>query len=84
MFATLLAALVLGDVVRLRRWTAIEIGSLGVMVVLRPELDVPDWFTWLGGTLVFASVLCIAYRAQRPARIHRPLIPYTVDLPITM
>jgi drug/metabolite transporter (DMT)-like permease len=35
-FATVLAALVLGEVVRARRWTAIAVGFLGTMIVLRP------------------------------------------------
>ena len=29
--------------------------------------EIPDRFTWLGGTLVFASVLYIAYRGRRLA-----------------
>ena len=36
LFATVLAMLVLGEVVRLRRWTAIIIGFAGAMVILRP------------------------------------------------
>lgn len=36
LFATVLAMLVLGEVVRLRRWTAIAIGFAGAMVILRP------------------------------------------------
>ncbi len=35
-FATVLAALVLGEVVRARRWTAIAVGFLGTLIVLRP------------------------------------------------
>src|SRR6185437_16292892 len=36
LFATVLAALVLRERVRARRWTAIAIGLLGVVVILRP------------------------------------------------
>lgn len=36
LFATLGAALVLGEAVRLRRWTALIVGFLGVIVILRP------------------------------------------------
>ena len=36
LFATVLAMLVLGETVRLRRWTAIAIGFAGAMVILRP------------------------------------------------
>ncbi|GGB55381.1 membrane protein [Tistrella bauzanensis] len=36
LFATLLAVLVLGEVVRGRRWTALGVGFLGTVIVLRP------------------------------------------------
>lgn len=36
LFATIGAALVLKEVVRLRRWTAIAIGFVGVLIILRP------------------------------------------------
>ncbi|MDF1793548.1 MAG: DMT family transporter [Thalassobaculaceae bacterium] len=36
LFATVLAMVVLGETVRLRRWTAIAIGFAGAMVILRP------------------------------------------------
>jgi len=36
LFATILAVLVLKEVVRLRRWTATAIGFLGVLIILRP------------------------------------------------
>ena len=38
-FATIAAILVLGEVVRIRRWTAMIIGFGGAMVVLRPGID---------------------------------------------
>jgi drug/metabolite transporter (DMT)-like permease len=38
-FATILAMVFLGEVVRLRRWAAILFGFAGVMVVLRPGVD---------------------------------------------
>ena len=36
LFATILAAMMLGEIVRIRRWSAILIGFLGVLIVLRP------------------------------------------------
>ena len=36
LFATVLAALLLGEQVRARRWSAIGIGIIGVLVILRP------------------------------------------------
>ena len=38
-FATIAAIVVLGEVVRLRRWTAMAVGFTGAMVVLRPGAD---------------------------------------------
>lgn len=39
LFATIAAVLILGEVVRLRRWTATAIGFLGVLIVVRPGPD---------------------------------------------
>ena len=39
LFATVLAVLLLREVVRLRRWTATIIGFLGAMVILRPGVE---------------------------------------------
>jgi drug/metabolite transporter (DMT)-like permease len=38
-FTTLLAALILGEVVRLRRWAAIGIGFVGTLIILRPGFE---------------------------------------------
>lgn len=39
LFVTILAVLVLGEVVRARRWTAVAMGFVGVLVILRPSVD---------------------------------------------
>ncbi len=52
-FATLLAVFVLGEVVRLRRWSAIVCGFLGTLVILRPGLQAID----LGSLLSLLSAL---------------------------
>ncbi|WP_366654172.1 DMT family transporter [Fodinicurvata sp. EGI_FJ10296] len=39
LFATVGAALVLGEVVRIRRWTATAIGFLGVLIIMRPGVE---------------------------------------------
>jgi drug/metabolite transporter (DMT)-like permease len=38
-FATVLAALIIGEVVRARRWSAIAIGFLGTLIILRPGFE---------------------------------------------
>lgn len=39
LFATILAALVLGETVRRRRWSATLVGFIGVMIVMRPSVS---------------------------------------------
>jgi drug/metabolite transporter (DMT)-like permease len=56
-FGTVLAMFILGEVVRLRRWTAIIIGFLGTLVVLRPGFDELDY----GSLLVLLSTLFSAF-----------------------
>lgn len=43
LFATAAAALLLGEIVRLRRWTATVVGFLGAMVVIRPGFSAIEW-----------------------------------------
>ena len=38
LFATVLAVIFLGEVVRIRRWTAIIIGFIGTLIILRPGM----------------------------------------------
>jgi drug/metabolite transporter (DMT)-like permease len=53
LFATVAAALLLGEIVRLRRWSATIVGFLGAMVVIRPGFE----------TLEFAHLLVLASAA---------------------
>src|SRR3546814_13659994 len=48
-FATILAAVVLTETVRARRWTATTIGLVGVLVILWPPLAAPGGATLSGG-----------------------------------
>jgi drug/metabolite transporter (DMT)-like permease len=52
-FAPVLAALVLGEVVRARRWAAIAVGFLGTLIILRPGFETIG----LGQLLVLFSSL---------------------------
>jgi drug/metabolite transporter (DMT)-like permease len=56
-FTTILAALVLGEVVRLRRWTAVVIGFAGTLIVLRPGFAEVE----LGHALVLISTVFWAF-----------------------
>lgn len=51
LFTTLLAVFFLGEVVRLRRWAAIIIGFIGVLIILRPGIEPIQ----LGALLVLCS-----------------------------
>ena len=39
LFAAVIAAVFMGEVIRVRRWTAIIVGFIGTMIVLRPGVD---------------------------------------------
>ncbi len=61
LFATLLAVLFLGEVVRVRRWIAIMVGFSGTIVILRPgiiELDLGMVLTLIS-SVVWAGALLI-------------------------
>lgn len=51
LFSTMGAALILGETVRLRRWTAIIVGFAGTMIVLRPGVEALS----LGSLLAIAN-----------------------------
>lgn len=61
LFATLLAMLLLGEVVRLRRWTAILVGFAGTLIILRPGVvDVGlGPLLVIGSSVVWAVALMI-------------------------
>jgi drug/metabolite transporter (DMT)-like permease len=52
-FASVLAVFVLGEVMRLRRWTATAIGLLGTLIILRPDDSVIE----AGALLAIASAV---------------------------
>lgn len=54
LFTALLSALFLGEVFRWRRWTAIIVGFIGALVILRPGADVIDTGSLL---VLFSSLL---------------------------
>lgn len=74
LWATVLAALVLGETVRARRWTATAVGFLGALVIIRPgftEISEGVWLvlfssaTW-AATIIFVRVLT---QWERPGTI---------------
>jgi drug/metabolite transporter (DMT)-like permease len=65
-FVTALSAIVLGEQVGWRRWTAILVGFCGVLIALRPSAQTISWLAMiaLGGSLSF-SVLMLITRSLR-------------------
>ncbi|HKP24957.1 MAG TPA: DMT family transporter [Dongiaceae bacterium] len=59
LFATIMAALVLGETVRRRRWSATLVGFLGVLIVLRPGLNGIGIGEMLALTAAFLTALVI-------------------------
>lgn len=85
LFATMGAALVLGETVRLRRWTALAVGFVGVIVILRPTpagLD-PNAliivFSALTGGMNVVTVKFLA-RTESPTTIVTYLMIYLTPL----
>ncbi|MCP5370239.1 MAG: DMT family transporter [Hyphomicrobiales bacterium] len=64
LFATVGAALFLGEVVRLRRWTATLVGFAGVMVVLRPGVELLTvGSAWAIATSVFMATTVLIIKS---------------------
>jgi drug/metabolite transporter (DMT)-like permease len=60
LFVTIFAALLLGEAVRARRWTAVALGFLGVLVLLRPGADSFNAFSLIAvGAAVFNGLVSI-------------------------
>ncbi len=62
LFTTIGAALFLGEVVRVRRWTATLVGLLGAMIIIRPglvEMGAGSWFALSSAVFMGISSLFI-------------------------
>lgn len=85
LFVTIGAVLVLGEVVRARRWTAVLIGFLGVLVIVRPGAS-----TFSAGTLIAllaaAMSASVAISIKFLSRTEKPdaIVLYTTLLWVPM
>ncbi|MBL8670326.1 MAG: DMT family transporter [Alphaproteobacteria bacterium] len=73
-FATLGAVIVLGEPMRARRWTAVVVGMIGVLVVLRPGIGVVQVGSLLVlcSALIWGSVMCLVkelVKTETPAAV---------------
>jgi drug/metabolite transporter (DMT)-like permease len=80
LFATAAAALLLGEVVRQRRWTATIVGFLGAMIVLRPGLDVVSF----AHLLVLASAALGGWNSITVKQLTRTDNPNAIILYMTL
>ena len=85
LFATLGAALVLGESVRLRRWSALAVGFIGVVVILRPTGETLNpyalvvVFSAMTGGMNVVTVKFLA-RTESPAAIVTYLMLFLTPL----
>jgi drug/metabolite transporter (DMT)-like permease len=73
-FMTALAALVLGEAVGMRRWTAVAIGFAGALIIVRPGFAAVSWaaLAALGSAALYAAagiVVKMLSRTEPPGRI---------------
>jgi drug/metabolite transporter (DMT)-like permease len=80
LFATAAAALLLGEIVRRRRWTATIVGFLGAMIVLRPGLDVVSF----AHVLVLASAALGGWNSITVKQLTRTDNPNAIILYMTL
>jgi drug/metabolite transporter (DMT)-like permease len=67
LFATIMAALVLGETVRRRRWSATLVGFIGVLIVLRPSVSGISFgeILALSGAFLTALVIIVVKQMSR-------------------
>jgi drug/metabolite transporter (DMT)-like permease len=87
LFATLGAVLIFGEALKLRRVAALAIGFIGVLLVLRPDVDSFDWgmaAALLGAASMAGSMLLI--RALGQTENNAAIVVYgnTLSLPLAL
>ena len=85
LFATMGAALILHEDVRLRRWSAVAIGFIGVLVILRPSresIDVNLLLILLSAASAAMNNITVKYlvRTERPSVIVAMFVVYLTPL----
>lgn len=86
-FVTILAVIFLNEIVRARRWTAVAIGFLGAMIILRPGSGTFDWpalAVLFSALMLAAAIICIKLlsRTEPPNAIYLWMVLYLA--PITL
>jgi drug/metabolite transporter (DMT)-like permease len=86
LFATVGAALFLGEKVGLRRWTAIAVGFAGMLIIVRPgivELSIPAMLAMANAVMTAINGLTakVLTRTERPETI--VLYLYVLTMPLS-
>lgn len=71
-FMTILAILLLGEVVRIRRWAALVVGFVGVFIILRPDTGALN--PWALASIGSAAmVACVLIVVRKLSQIDQPV-----------
>ncbi|HUS53314.1 MAG TPA: DMT family transporter [Thermohalobaculum sp.] len=87
LFSTMGAALLLGEIVRWRRWTATLIGFAGALIILRPglgEVGPGTWLALIAALAMAATTLVIKQLSSRDDPDKIVLISVLLQTPIAL
>ncbi|HUF85955.1 MAG TPA: DMT family transporter [Thermohalobaculum sp.] len=85
LFATVGAALILGEIVRWRRWTATLVGFSGALIILRPgmaEVGIGTWLALVAAIAMAAATLMIKRLSDRDDSEKVVLISLLMQTPL--
>lgn len=84
-FVTLLAVLFLGEVVRARRWAAVALGFLGVLVIMQPGAEAFDGTTLIALTAaVLSAVVAVSIKVLSRTEKADAIVVWTTLLWVPM
>ena len=87
LFTTMGAALVLGEVVRIRRWLAIAIGFIGALIIIRPgivDFTIGHFVAIASALAMGCSALIIKHLTRRDNPLVIVFISHLIMMPIAL
>lgn len=61
LFVTALSVPLLGERVGVRRWSAVSVGFIGVLIMVRPDSGLVDWNSWIALLSTFLYALALIF-----------------------
>ena len=61
LFVTALSVPLLGERVGIRRWSAVSVGFIGVLIMVRPDSGIVDWTSWIALFSTFLYALALVF-----------------------